>query len=51
MINQAIELGAIDSRILSPSKSKENLEKFKIILYHEITMASLKSSRFTLKCK
>lgn len=51
MINQAMELGAIDSLMPPTSNSKEDLEKFRIILHHKITMASLKSSRFTLKCE
>lgn len=51
MINQAIGLGAVSTLVPPPSNKKEDLEKFKSTLHHRITMASLKSSRFTLECK
>jgi len=51
MINQAIKLGAIDSLMPPQSNSKEDLEKFKSMLHYKITMASLRSDRFTLKCE
>jgi chemotaxis response regulator CheB len=50
MINQAMVLGAIDSLIPPASNTKEEFEKFRTVLHHKITMASLKSSKFTLKC-
>lgn len=51
MINQAIDLGAVSSLVPPSSNKKEDLEKFKNILHHRITIASLKSNRFTLECK
>ena len=50
LINQAMSLGAVGSLVPPQSNKKEDLEKFKNILHHRITMASLKSRRFTLEC-
>ena len=49
IINQAIELGAVDSLMPPPTNSKEDLEKFKSVLHHKIAIALLKSNN-TLKC-
>ena len=46
LVNDAIELGAVDSLTPPSSNNPEMLDKFRSTLHHKITMASLKSPRF-----
>ncbi len=49
LINEALNLGAIDSLTLPVLNSQEEIKKFKNILHHKIVKASLKSNRYSLK--
>ena len=50
LVNDAMSLGAVDSLMPPPSNSKEDFEAFKRLLYHKITMTSLRSKKCSLSC-
>ncbi|MCH7967309.1 MAG: response regulator [Thaumarchaeota archaeon] len=50
LVNDAMVLGAVDSLIPPSSNAKEEFEKFRNILHHKITKASLASNKFSLRC-
>lgn len=48
IVNDAMALGAVDYIVPPSSNSKADFDKFKLLLRHKITKASLKSNRYFL---
>lgn len=49
LINDALNLGAIDSLAPAVLNSQKEIKKFKNVLHHKIVKASLKSNRYSLR--
>lgn len=48
IVNDALALGAVDYIVPPQSNSQADFDKFKLLLRHKITKASLKSNRYHL---